>query len=261
MSACAKRKASSPANSVRSGRISCLRTSATSVARRRRASAGMSAASAPRWNVRPSTEACASTRARRARAGRCARPARPGCWAAASRVLARRATATSCSRNSGLPSAVSTIRPVVRSSRPPAASRRRPRGTAASRQRFERHHCGAAHDGRVVQQLRAREADQQDRRAAGEGREVLEQVEQRRLRPVDVLDDDDERARRRGHASNSRRTAQAISIGLRRLVGEADRAQHTAGDRAASSPPEELGDRRSGSLPRAGRRSRPAAGR
>ena len=44
-----------------------------------------------------------------------------------------------------------------------------------------------------LEQLRACEADEQNRGAAREHHEVLEQVQQRRLRPVDVLDDDDER--------------------------------------------------------------------
>ena len=46
-----------------------------------------------------------------------------------------------------------------------------------------------------VEEIWAREAEQEDRRAAREAEDVLEQVEQRRLGPVDVVDGDDERSR------------------------------------------------------------------
>ena len=48
-----------------------------------------------------------------------------------------------------------------------------------------------------VEEVRSREAEEQDRRTAGEAEDVLEQVEQRGLRPVDVVHRDDERSRHR----------------------------------------------------------------
>ena len=69
---------------------------------------------------------------------------------------------------------------------------RRPLG-----QRLEQDRRGvelAAAPGRaVVEELGTRRADEQDRRVAGEVGDRLEQVEQGRLGPVDVVDEDDER--------------------------------------------------------------------
>jgi hypothetical protein len=42
-----------------------------------------------------------------------------------------------------------------------------------------------------LEQIRTREAKEQDWRACGEARDVLDQVEERGFRPVDVVDDDD----------------------------------------------------------------------
>ena len=54
---------------------------------------------------------------------------------------------------------------------------------------------GAAQDGPGVEEVGAGEAEEQDRGAAREAEHVLEQVEQRRLGPVDVVHHDDERSR------------------------------------------------------------------
>ena len=84
-------------------------------------------------------------------------------------------------------------------------------------ERVEAEHGGAAlrrrPRGPALQQLRAAEADEQDRRAAGERDQVVDEVQQRRLGPVGVVDHDDERALAAA-ASNSRRTAQAVSSAL-----------------------------------------------
>ena len=45
----------------------------------------------------------------------------------------------------------------------------------------------------LVEEIRTRQANQQEGRVVGPAGEILEQVEQRRLGPVDVFDDDDER--------------------------------------------------------------------
>ena len=62
----------------------------------------------------------------------------------------------------------------------------------------------------VVEQLRPRQAEQQDRRVAGPVRDVLDQVEERRLGPVDVVEHDDQRPRV-ARAPRERRTAQNVS--------------------------------------------------
>src|SRR5205085_5600113 len=51
----------------------------------------------------------------------------------------------------------------------------------------------AAPAGAHVEQLRPRKADQEERRLADGGSEVFDQLEQRLLAPVDVLEDEDER--------------------------------------------------------------------
>src|SRR5207247_10333120 len=48
--------------------------------------------------------------------------------------------------------------------------------------------------GPLVEQLGPRKAEQEHRRVAAQVDDVLDQVEQRRLGPVDVLEDGDERA-------------------------------------------------------------------
>ena len=121
-------------------------------------------------------------------------------------VAASAPTATSCSRNSGLPSAG------LHDAAPSAPGRRRrrarragaPRRPTARRARAAtRSGCGAAQAGRdSTSSGRARQTSRIGV-PARERDEVVEQVEQRRLRPVDVLDDHDERAlaRRRARAA------------------------------------------------------------
>ena len=111
--------------------------------------------------------------------------------------------ASICSTKSGFPSAVSTIR-----SRSGARRRRRRRSSPSTRLSARRRRAassetsvargrGAAHDGRASK--RSGRARQRSRIGAPleKPSDVLEQVEQRRLGPVDVVDDDDERPRRR----------------------------------------------------------------
>ena len=59
----------------------------------------------------------------------------------------------------------------------------------AKRLEPERHRPGGA----ALGELRPRDAEQQDRRARGEERDVLDQVEERLLAPLDVVEDDHER--------------------------------------------------------------------
>ena len=180
------------------GSAACARAP-SAAPRWRRAPPAISAATAPRWKRRPSTEACRSTaRSSRVEALDARREHGLDAGRQGGRGRAPRRTATSCSRKSGLPSAVSTIRPArvrlqltggQRLARRPAPRRRTARSSASS----ERSGCGAAHAGAALEQLRAREAEQQERRSAREGGDVLEQVEQRGLGPVRVLDHHHER--------------------------------------------------------------------
>ena len=94
-----------------------------------------------------------------------------------------------------------------------------------------------------VEEVGAGEAEQQDRRAAREAEHVLEQVEQRRLRPVDVVDGDDERPRwrRAPRTADGRPRPSPRAIPARR-----SRRSRPAMSRVATSPAldvrEELGE-------------------
>ena len=70
------------------------------------------------------------------------------------------------------------------------------------RQRLEQDRRGvrlaAAPHGPCVEQLRARDAEQEDRPVARPVRDVLDDVEERLLRPLEIVEDDDERLLRGG---------------------------------------------------------------
>ena len=142
----------------------------------------------------------ARARSCRRRAGRGARRAAPGSSAARRRSPSAdsRSSASSSSTKSGLPSAASTD--------PARAGRRRAlaaeqlvdqRVRLVRRERLEQHRRRvqlAAAPGRApLEQLRPGHAEEQDRCVAREVGDVLDQVEERRLAPVDVVEDDDER--------------------------------------------------------------------
>ena len=82
----------------------------------------------------------------------------------------------------------------------------------------------------ALEQLLAREAEQHQRRVARVLEQVLDQVEQRRLGPVDVLEDEHERALRRASASNSSRTAHVRSSRGARRLRQAGGLQHPVRD-------------------------------
>ena len=75
-----------------------------------------------------------------------------------------------------------------------------------------------------VEEVRTREAEEQDRRATREAEDVLEQVEQRGLRPVDVVHRDDERSRD-GERLEEPAERPGGLLGRARLVARADRAK------------------------------------
>ena len=137
--------------------------------------------------------------------------------------------ATSCSRKSGLPSAAARIssrrtraprRPASPRSRRaesvPDSGRRRTRRTAAERR---------VPPGPALQEIVAGEADDRHRRRGDVARQVLDQVEQRRLGPVDVVE----------HHHHRRRPGQRLEhpahrpldvLRRRGRVRPADRARH-----------------------------------
>jgi hypothetical protein len=101
-------------------------------------------------------------------------------------------------------------------------------------ERVEREHRPAAAwrrpGGAILEQLGAGEADDRDRRAGRERDNVLEQLEQRRVGPVRVLDDEHERALGGDRLEQPPHRPERLAR-LRRVVGEADRAEHAGGDR------------------------------
>ena len=190
-----------PASSERSERISCCWTSATrwvadlrAVAlaeqlgeRRRRRSCG------------PGPRRARAPRARPGRAGRCAPPARRGCSTAGSRRPSRLRRPRAARGRAGCP------RPSPRSGRPSAGRARSGavlsaapaprRPESASSTISDRFGCGADPGGAELERSRAgRGRASRIGVPAREGDEVLEQVEQRRLGPVDVVDDHHQRA-------------------------------------------------------------------
>ena len=181
-----------------------------------RSSGGSSAAVAP--YVEPAALERGVARAPRARAGRggrCARRARLRCSAAACRL------ALCADRERAAPGTAGSPRRwprCARRRRPRARPRARRRAPARPRRRAARAASsalsarGAAQSGRVLEQLGAGEAEQQDRRATRECQRVLDEVEQRGVGPVRVLDHGEQRAVTAA-ASRIRLTAHAVSPG------------------------------------------------
>ena len=90
------------------------------------------------------------------------------------------------------------------------------------------------HAGPLVEQLRPREAEQQDRRAAREVGDVVDQVEERRLAPVDVVEDDDERPLAGGVLEQRADRARSSSFGV--AAPSAISSTTRVARRAASAP-------------------------
>ena len=130
-------------------------------------------------------------------------------------------------------------RPCARVRCRPRRARRRARGlcsigsgSSATRVAYGR---GLAHDGPRLEELGPSGAEDAQRHVGREPDDVLDQVEERRLRPVDVVEHDDH-GRSWASASSSLRAAQAISSGDH-PPGRARRADHEVGDDGRSSPP------------------------
>ena len=84
--------------------------------------------------------------------------------------------------------------------------------------------------GRLSKMFRASQAEQEERAAVPEALDVLEQIEQRRLGPVDVVDGKDERPLAREFLEDpSERPRDLISGG--RVVARSDRTHDPRRDR------------------------------
>ena len=167
-------------------------------------------------------------------------------------VAVGRASRSICSTKSGLPSAASVMPRRASSERaPPRRAGRRAALGLVLGERLERDRGRvrrAVQRGRVVEQLGPREAEQQDRRVAAPAGEVLDQVEEGRLRPVDVVE------ARRPAAARAR--ASRAGGGPPRTSPRSTPARSPSADRAADA----LGDSSAASSPlRAALRSARAA--
>ena len=142
--------------------------------------------------------------------------------------------------NSGLPSAVSSTRTVVSCARPrarlpisasPSASEKRLESKRARIRPF------AEPVRSLLEELRAGDADEEDRRFPGPLREVLDQVEERGLRPVNVLEEDDQRTAAGQRREESPRRPEDL-LALDRGLRAADRLQEGLGERLRLCPSE-----------------------
>ena len=222
---CRKRKVSSIASC---GRISSLRTSAASSAPDGRRRSGTSSRAPPLELEPDHGRALEHRRAPRGRARRGEQRGGPGWSAGCARSSPPSASiASSCSTNSGLPSATSPD-PRARGRVERAAEQaldqlRRPRLARAARAGASGFSLPPPRPGarRAARAARGREAERCVARPVGE---VLEEVEKRRLGPVDVLDHERPAAARARGARATSRTAPEDSSGApadecrRRLV-------------------------------------------
>ena len=152
-----------------------------------------------------------------------------------------------CSTNSGLPSAISVIRTRASgsSSSPPSRPWIEPVGLARRqrRQRDELRVRLRRHPLRPdVEELGAREAEQEHRRAAEPVGEVLEQVEERRLAPLDVVEHGHERALRAEVLEQLADPPEGLLDGGAPGVDAEERHEPLGDERGVAVGAEELGD-------------------
>ena len=169
------------------------------------------------------------------------------------------ATAASCSRNRGFPSATATIR-----SRTAAGAPRPARSTCASPSESGASSIVSLPAGPAAQleQLRTAEPHDRHRRVRHERREVVHEIVERRLGPVRVLNDEDERLRPRVHLHEAAYGPEDLVRGERGSRQAASRFQPLGEELLVLLARQSTGDRprarrRSGGSPRgAGRSSR-----
>ena len=176
------------ANCARSGRISSPAHERGQARRHLRLLRARAPARRRGGRPRPRPRRARAPAARPRRAGRGGRRAAPSSVGGTSTSSpASSAIASISPMKSGLPPAAAAI--LARSSSGTAAPIRLAASSLLERLEPHRHRPGGA----AVEQLRAGHAEQQERGAAGEQRDVLDQVEERLLAPLDVVEHDDER--------------------------------------------------------------------
>ena len=259
--------------------MSCLLHERHAGASRRRARSGSSSRARRRGSCAPRPTRGAAPCARRARAGRCAPRARRWSVGGSAASPCSAWAATSCSRNSGLPSAVSTILPASCDS----SARRRRRGAAPARPGAPRARAAtaaaaappttggspAAPGGRCrragsARRSRTRPRARAGRAASGSAQCTSSRTTIERTGARDLLEQP---------AHGPRRL-----LGLDRLPGEPDRAEHLARDRrgllvaahdlheprlgvAPAELPDDLGERAEGDALAVGRAAPDDGGR
>ena len=183
-----------PSSAARSGRMNSLRTSAVSVCGQPWLARGRAPGRRRVEDLALDGGRLEHASARRRRAGRAAPRAAPGSSAA-------RATCSSSRPGASPPAPGRTAGCPRRPRRCAATRRRRARGRRAGRGSAARPARGVSGSSRStprqpgppVEQLGAGHADEQDRRARRDEGDVLDQVEQRLLGPLDVVEDEHER--------------------------------------------------------------------
>ena len=195
MSRCRKRNAWSPVSVAGVGWISSLRTSPIELRldlRRPRQARGRRRGG----RSRPRRRRARSRRAPSRRAGRCAPAAAPARSTGRERRRPRATSATISSTKSGLPSAAARIRVRTSSaSTPPCTAISSPHSSAdsGSSRIVVAFSLPPPQPGPLVEQLRPCDAEDEDRCAAREVGDVVDEVEERLLAPLDVVEEDDER--------------------------------------------------------------------
>ena len=136
--------------------------------------------------------------------------------------------------------------------RRPGRAGRRDSRAAASHRRAAAAPAGSsafpAHAGRTLGEVAASEAADEDRRVAGPAREVLDQVEKRRLRPLDVVEDEQHRPLTRERLEEPPERPVEL-VAARVWLGATDGFEETAVHRLA------VGLARPGSASRSSRRT------
>ena len=120
--------------------------------------------------------------------------------------------ASNCSTKSGFPSATSRMRVRVASSSVASPSKLSTSSSDSSSVSGSSVIASPLHASPRLAQVRSSEAEEENGRVARPVRDVLDEIEQRRLGPVDVLEHERERTRARARSSHLR-TVQATSSG------------------------------------------------
>ena len=227
---------------------------------------GVSSLTAPRWNTVPSTDA--AVRIARWSAGRPSSRAASSAWIVEGTGRSERsdaATQRSSSRVSSRSSMSIATSSSAKSALPSAAPAIRDSASAASGARSSRFEISCRHSaslsgssridvafslpppqsGRVSSSSGPRDADQQDRDIAREGRDVLDQIEERRLAQWTSSNTTTSGLRPRERLEELPHRPEGLLARSARRAAESQRLGHALGDQLRLLLPDELrGDRR-----------------